>query len=109
LIGGRWLKPIAVTAAIGGVVLAWVKRTREWEVERRRTPLDVNEPSSTTQTKDAVAPEGRAVATDEARPAPAKGLPTTKEGLYELAKQRDIPGRSKMSKAALRRALMEPD
>jgi hypothetical protein len=85
------LSSIGIAAGIVGASFLWSRR------ERTSQPLrGGNNPHST--------------GSNQAEPIPTvskEDWPTTKEGLYELAKQRKIPGRSKMDKAELEAALSE--
>jgi hypothetical protein len=54
------------------------------------------------KTKTALGKQGAAVA---ARKRSGGTTPHTRQELYEIAKQRDLPGRSKMGRAELARAL----
>jgi hypothetical protein len=54
------------------------------------------------KTRSALGKQGAAVAQRKRR---GGSSPKTRQGLYEIAKQRDLPGRSKMGRAELARAL----
>jgi hypothetical protein len=56
------------------------------------------------KTKTALGKQGAAVA---ARKRTGGSTPKTRQELYEIAKKRDLPGRSKMGRAELARALGE--
>jgi hypothetical protein len=57
-----------------------------------------------SKTKTALGKQGAAVA---ARKRTGGSTPKTRQELYEMAKRRDLPGRSKMGRAELARALGE--
>ena len=57
-----------------------------------------------SKTRTALGKQGAAVAQ---RKRTGSGSPKTKAELYEIAKQRDLPGRSKMGRAELARKLGE--
>lgn len=95
-------RSLAASVALGAGALAWVSRNRHsQEAHTTRTPPR----SSAIPGPDSVK-LGRRVAADRdvgtIKPAP---LPETKQELYELAREREIPGRSKMSKGELEAAL----
>lgn len=93
----RIVKLTLILLALAAMVWAWVRRNNgpamKLTVVRDDTLLDSRELRS------------RVAASRNGRVTSRAALPATKKDLYELAKKRDIPGRSKMTKAELERAL----
>lgn len=95
---GRVVKPAALVLGVAAGVVAWVRRSNS-----PAQPLSVV--PRATASPDGRELRTRVAASRNGRVTSRASLPATKKDLYELAKKRDIPGRSKMSKAELERAL----
>jgi hypothetical protein len=101
---------LAVLGAIAYLAWEYVQRMRaEAEDPGRLDPHSVYKPPPSAQPEPDPAPKAEAAPAEPTEPSSPDGPPAnaSKAELYQLAKELDIKGRSKMSRTQLERAIRD--